>query len=53
MIITQKRPIQEILQMLKGKERIAIIGCGQCATICRTGGEQEVEGLAEIIEHEG
>jgi len=53
MIITQKRPIQEILQMLKGKERIAIIGCGQCATICRTGGEQEVEELAKALEKEG
>jgi len=49
MIITQKKPVKEILQILKGKKRIVIIGCGQCATICRTGGEQQVEELAGIL----
>jgi len=49
MIITQKKPIEEILQMLKGRKGIAIIGCGQCATICKTGGKQQVEELAEVL----
>ncbi len=53
MIITLKKPVKEILQMLKGHEKVAIIGCGQCATICRTGGEQQVEELAEALEKEG
>ena len=52
MIITLKKPVGDILQMLDGKKRVAIIGCGQCATICRTGGEQQVEELAETLEKE-
>ena len=53
MIITLKKPVGDILQMLDGRKRVAIIGCGQCATICRTGGEQQVEELAEALEKEG
>jgi len=53
MIITEKKPVKEILQILNGCKRIAIIGCGQCATICRTGGEQQVEELTETLEKEG
>lgn len=53
MIITQKKPVKEILRMLNGLKKVAIIGCGQCATICRTGGEKQVEELAETLEKEG
>ncbi|MBU4201549.1 MAG: 5,10-methylenetetrahydrofolate reductase, partial [Candidatus Altiarchaeota archaeon] len=50
MIITLKKPVGDILQMLNGKKRVAIIGCGQCATICRTGGEvKKVIELDELV----
>ena len=40
--ITQKKPEEEIERLLKGLNRIFIIGCGTCVTLTRTGGEPEV-----------
>ena len=40
MIITQKKPIEELMAMLEGATKIALIGCGSCATACATGGEK-------------
>ena len=42
MIITEPKPIQSIIDSLKSYSRIFIIGCGECATACKTGGEPEV-----------
>ena len=41
MIITERKPIQAIVDSLKGYSKIFIIGCGECATACKTG-EAEV-----------
>lgn len=49
MIVGQRKPIQEIIGMLKGIKNILILGCGGCATVCSAGGEKEVEILASII----
>ena len=49
MIIGERKPIQEIIGMLKGIKNILILGCGGCATVCSAGGEKEVEILASII----
>lgn len=53
MILTEQKPFPEILEILKGSEKIAIIGCGGCATIARTGGERQVDELAEKLKNEG
>lgn len=42
MIITELKPIQNIIDSLKSYSKIFIIGCGECATTCKTGGEPEV-----------
>ena len=42
MIISKQKPLSEILELLKGASLVSIIGCGTCATHCRTGGEGEV-----------
>ena len=39
MIITQKKPIEELMAMLGDAKKIALIGCGSCATACATGGD--------------
>lgn len=31
MIITQKKPIEELLAMLEGVKKVAIVGCANCA----------------------
>ena len=49
MIIGERKPIQEIIRMLKGIENILILGCGGCVTVCSAGGEKEVEILASIL----
>ena len=42
MIITQKKPIEELMAMIGDAKKIAILGCGSCATACATGGEKEI-----------
>lgn len=53
MIITQKKPMEELLAMLEGAQKIAIVGCGNCATACQTGGEKEVLELKTFLEERG
>lgn len=49
MIVGQRKPIQEIIGMLKGIKNILILGCGGCVTVCSAGGKKEVEILASIL----
>lgn len=53
MIITQKKPIEELMAMLEGATKIALIGCGSCATACATGGEKEIAQLKSYLEAHG
>jgi len=53
MIITEQKPVQEIIESLKGYNKIFLVGCGECATVCKTGGEAEVAGMKEILEENG
>lgn len=53
MIITEQKPYSEIKQNLKAGEKIFIIGCGECATTCKTGGESEVLEMKEKLEKDG
>ena len=39
MIITQKKPIEELLARLEGVKKVAIVGGANCAAACQTGGE--------------
>ena len=53
MIITQKKPIDELLAMLTGIRKVALVGCGNCASACQTGGEKEIQELKAILEEHG
>ena len=53
MIITQKKPIEELLAMLGDVKKVAIVGCGSCATSCQTGGEKEVMEMKAFLEERG
>lgn len=46
MIITKPKPMEKITEMVKPFKRVFIVGCGTCATSCKTGGEEEVKELA-------
>ena len=51
--VTEPKPIEEIMQYLDKYERIYLIGCGSCATICHTGGKSEVLGMKDKLEAAG
>ena len=53
MIGQEQKPIDEILEMLEGKENIVLVGCGGCATLFHTGGEPEVKEMAENLSKHG
>ena len=53
MIITQKQPLDELLAMLGTAKKIALVGCGNCASACQTGGEKELQELKAILEERG
>ncbi|MBQ9951154.1 MAG: methylenetetrahydrofolate reductase C-terminal domain-containing protein [Clostridia bacterium] len=53
MIITQKKPIEELLAMLGGVKKVAIVGCANCAAACQTGGEKEVQEMKAFLEEKG
>lgn len=53
MIITQKKPMEELMAMVGDAKTVAIVGCNSCATACHTGGEPEVAALAKALEAAG
>ena len=53
MIITQKKPIEELMALVGDAKTVAIVGCNSCATACHTGGEPEVAALKQTLEAAG
>ncbi|MBI4974659.1 MAG: methylenetetrahydrofolate reductase C-terminal domain-containing protein [Candidatus Omnitrophica bacterium] len=53
MIITKQKELKEILKYLEGEKKIFIIGCGECSTTCKTGGEADIKKIKELLEKEG
>ena len=53
MIITRSKKFAEIARALSRHDRIALIGCGLCATTCETGGEKEVRQAARELASAG
>ena len=49
MIIADRKPINEILDMIKGCNKILIVGCKGCVTVCNVGGMKEVGILASTL----
>jgi hypothetical protein len=53
MIITEQKPLEEILAALKDYQKVFLVGCGECATTAKTGGEEEVRRMKEELEAHG
>ncbi len=48
MIITKQKPIEEVLHEI-GSKPVFLVGCSQCATLCHTGGKDEILTLREQL----
>jgi len=53
MIITEQKPIEEILEGLKEYQKIFLVGCGECAATCKSGGEAELLKMKQVLEQRG
>lgn len=53
MIITEQKPLTEILEALKEYQKIFLVGCGECATTCKTGGKDELLIMHQALEKQG
>ena len=49
MIVAVQKPLEEIRQMIAPYEKILILGCGTCMTVCGAGGEREVSFLHSAL----
>ncbi len=53
MIISEKKPIEELMRMLGDAKKIAIVGCANCAAACAVGGEKEIAEMKEYLQANG
>lgn len=53
MIITEQKPLQEIIDSLREYTKIFLVGCGECATTCKTGGKDELIKMQKELEKQG
>jgi len=49
MIIAERKPLEEIKEMIENYSKIIIVGCGTCVAVCMAGGEKEVGILATML----
>jgi len=50
---TIQKPIEEILTRFKPKEKVFVVGCGNCAAKCHSGGEAETREMAQRLKRRG
>jgi len=53
MIISRQKPLDELLSALKEYKKIFLVGCGECASACRSGGDAEVLKMKQELEDAG
>ncbi len=49
MIIAERKPLAELVDMIKDYDRVLLLACKGCVSVCSAGGEREVENLAPLL----
>lgn len=49
MIVADKKPIEEIIEAIQGYQKILLLGCNECVTVCEAGGKKEVGVMASAL----
>ncbi len=49
MIVAERKTIPELLDILSGHQRVLVLGCGTCVTVCLAGGEREVSIISSAL----
>ncbi len=49
MIVAERKPMEDIKQLIAGRGKVLVLGCGGCVTVCLTGGEKQVELLGSQL----
>ncbi|KPK86439.1 MAG: hypothetical protein AMJ81_01300 [Phycisphaerae bacterium SM23_33] len=49
MIVAERKPFDEIVEMVAPYKKVLVLGCGSCVTVCLTGGERQAEILASQL----
>jgi ferredoxin len=53
MIISQQKPLDDLLSSLREYHKIFLVGCGECATTCKSGGQPEIDKMRLDLEKAG
>ena len=53
MIISRQKLLDDLLFSLKEYNKIFLVGCGECATACKSGGQPEVIKMQALLESAG
>jgi ferredoxin len=49
MIVSKQKPFDQILTALGDLQKVFLVGCAKCATVCKSGGEEQVWQLQEAL----
>lgn len=49
MIVAEQKPLEEVMALLGKAQKVLVVGCGTCVTVCFAGGEKEVGILASAL----
>lgn len=50
MITAERKPMEEIIEYIKPFQRILLVGCNECVTVCAAGGRKEVGILSSALQ---
>lgn len=50
---TIQKPIKELIRCIRPGEKVFVVGCGNCAMKCHSGGELETEAMAKRLKKRG